>query len=226
MFDRTHLMYLPGLTGGQLAIPGVYHLYSRAEMPIQHRFSCGFHALYNAVKLERALGTKYISDQAFLNACRSQVPEKNLHGFSTNLQGTAVAHHMGLNNYHSLWYKNGFVDVLFDTPTSYTYYHNQDKKKVARDAVNKRRTDFWSTLRNQYRSASGPLCLHFSCNIMSHSRRSNHSEPHAVLITAVRMANGAIATYIADNMNEDENHVSQSEIRACAEHIHRQLVTA
>lgn len=205
------LLRLPGLTGGGLRIQGVYHVYSRAEVPEDKDWSCGFHAIYNAVKLERRICNRQIDDRAFIQACQAIAP-RNLHGFSDLNQGLKIAKRLGIPHAYNLMHERGRSELILD-------YSDDDSGEDIPEG------QFWQNLRQALNQARGPLCIHFDCHIESHSiQNPGEHEGHAVLITVARMAHGATAIYIFDNVNEDENHVSQAQIRAHVELIYRNLL--
>lgn len=205
------LLRLPGLTGGGLRIQGVYHVYSRAEVPEDKDWSCGFHAIYNAVKLERRICNRQIDDRAFIQACQAIAP-RNLHGFSDLNQGLKIAKRLGIPHAYNLMHERGRSELILD-------YSDDDSGEDIPEG------QFWQNLRQALNQARGPLCIHFDCHIESHSiQNPGEHEGHAVLITVARMAHGATAIYIFDNVNEDENHISQAQIRAHVELIYRNLL--
>jgi hypothetical protein len=217
------LLFLPGLTGGALRVPGAYHLYSLAEIPIKYRLSCNFHALYNVVKLERIFCQRYINDRTFLNACRAIAPN-DLHSSSTTTQGATIAHELGLDNVYYLGFEDGRIRPFFDTDTWYTQKHGESKNAAIERAVSKRVDELWTSIRSQCLKKRSPCCFHFVCHIKSRSiRHPGKGEKHFFLTSVVKMADGKIALYIADNVNADENHESQAEMRAYVEHVYHQL---
>jgi len=224
IFDHDDLLQLSGLTGGALRIEGVYHVYSRAEVPEDQDWSCGFHAVYNMVKLERRACNRRIGDREFINACRAIAPH-NLHGHSDMTQGLAIARRIGIPHSHCLIRDHGAIQVLFERGVEYELHSDDDEDEVAARASAQQDRKFWQDLRRVFAQSRNSMCIHFDCHIMSHSiQEPGHAEDHAVLVTVVKMGNGATAIYIFDNVNEDENHVSQAQMRAYVEHIYRQLL--
>lgn len=225
-FPENQLLFLPGLTGGGLRVPGAYHLYSQAEIPIQYRLSCNFHALYNIVKLERIFCQGQISDRTFLNVCSSIAPD-DLHSSSTTTQGATIAHELGLDNVYYLGVENGGIQPFFDTEIWYQRQHGESKQAAIERAVAGRVEELWDAIRSQWFKQRGPCCLHFVCHIRSRSiRHPGKGEKHFFLTSVVKKTDGTIAFYIADNVNEDENHQSQSEMRAYVEHLYHRLFLA
>ena len=225
LFALQDLLYLPAITGGRLGIEGVYHVYSNARVPENQDWSCGFHALYNMCTLEYRVCNRRIADNVFIDACRAIANDP--HGWSNNDESSQIARRIGLPHAYNLVSEHDRIEVLFDTPTYYKFEHASDEKRAYRQAVEIRSHSFWQNLRRTLEQARLPICIHFSCNIMAYSvedRSGGKGEPHAVLITVAKMANGSTAIYIFDNMNDYENNVSQNQICAHVKHIYQQLL--
>lgn len=198
------LLRLPGLTGGRLNLPiPVYHVESNARMAENQDWCCSFHTLNNAVKLERIICNRQIN--GLKNACRDIAPKNQLRNGSEADISLEIAEEIGLPHFYNLIFERGSSNLSED--------HGRNENQV------------WGRLRTTFTQSRGPICIHFDCDITSRSARNpRHSEPHSILIAAIKMADGAVAIYILDNVNEDEHTDSQDQIRRHVENIYRRLM--
>jgi hypothetical protein len=218
LFDREELLFLPGLTGWALNIPGVYHVYSRAPVAERQGWACAFHAMDNMRMLEGLIGNRNISDATFVDACRrnARTPGSGSHCD----EQANVARCMGLQHMINLDILEGGEDpwIVFDTPTQFLVYENEDEETVGELAEQTRQDQEWQRLRALFRQSDGPICIHFCAGLMS------HGEGHGITVSMTKNLDGEVATYIFDNVNEQEDASSQRAMRRHVEFIYQKLV--
>jgi hypothetical protein len=225
LFERNQLLFLPGITGGALRAPGVYHVYSRARVAAKQRWACAFHALDNMRTLEGLIGNRIISDQVYIDAC-SQIARRPGHS-SSNIEQSNIAKRMGLMHMINLRINDGDAapEILFDTGTSYTFYDNEDPDTVGELAEQTRQEQEWQRLRGIFAQSRGPICMHFCASLMCYTDEDpENGESHGITVSVTKNVDGDVATYIFDNMNEAENSVSQESIRRHVEFIRHKLL--
>lgn len=201
IFD--HLLYLPGLTGGAINLPiPVYHVYSEARVAENQEWCCSFHTLNNAVKLQRRICNSNISLERFKQVCRARSSKQDLHNGSEGDLSLEIADEIGIPHFHNLTLEGGRSQLTEDNENA-----------------------IWRRLRTTFAQSRGPICMHFDCDIRSQSIEDpGHSEEHSILVSAIKMNNGACAIYILDNANEDEARKSQDQIRKHVMNVYQKLI--
>ena len=215
-------LHLPGFTGGYLKYPHIYQIKSNAYVPTQKQWSCGFHALYNMCNVERQLGISYVQDYQFAQVCQQVV--RNPHGYSTNYDMWNIAKKLGLQSvpylmmngkneiipcYKQLTFSYQINTGMWDSPNNFVNAFNA--------ALLQREKAFWNNVRMQLQRP-GNQCVHFACHVMY------GFEPHVVLMSAIKLADGRYGLYVFDNVNDQEPRGTQRCMKAYAEHIYKKVL--
>lgn len=225
LFSHRELLHLPGLTGGKLQMPGIYHIYSNAPVATRMGWMCAFNAIDNMRVLENKICNKNITEDQFINACKRHA--QNPRGGSCCAEQTNIAKAIGLPYMFNLQINdnNRPTEIVFDTPTTYEYYDDEDPNAAAIHAEQNRQDDCWNNLRRIFKQSNGPLCIHFCAGLMARTYANpNHAEGHGICISAIKNGKGEVAMYILDNINEQENEISQDAIRRHVEFIYQRLI--
>ncbi len=200
-------LYLSHVTGRTFEYSQVFHVKSRAEVPNKQDWSCGLHALYNMCVIERKLGISTIAEDLFIKVCQEHVADPV--SYSTSRELLQISKALNLSPTYFLADNNWFIEPHFvkgDCPTTRV-------PLIVRFGDSYFSAPIWKNI-NDHLAQPGPQCVHFACNF-----RFAGSEPHTLLMTAVKTGENYRELYIFDNINESESRKTQIAMRAYAGYI-------
>ncbi len=225
IYDQRDLLHLPGLTGGALKLPGVYHVYSEAPVATDKGWACAFHSLDNMRQLEYEICGRQISDQTFINACTKNCT--TIKSGSNCIQQYKIAQQMGLPYMINLEINDQGrgTEIVFKSDTYYEWRDGESEEYAYQRAERNRQDQEWNRLVQLFKTSREPICIHFCAGIMSYLiDNPGRGEGHGIDISVIKDKNGAVALYIFDNINDAEARTSQDAIRRHVEFIYRKFI--